>query len=82
MGFGGILIYDFFSLRLPSLFLSSFIHFLIPLQFLNDGVGEIFGAGLATEVTSESLALGEGSESSLLDAVCILVKAHMSQHHH
>lgn len=37
--------------------------------------------GLATEIASQGLALGESVEDSLLNAVGVLVEAHVTQHH-
>lgn len=39
------------------------------------------GLGLAAEITGESLALGEGVKDGLLDAVGVLVEAHVTKHH-
>ena len=39
------------------------------------------GLGLAAEITSESLAFGEGVKDGLLDAIGVVVEAHMTEHH-
>lgn len=39
------------------------------------------GLGLAAKITSEHLALSKGIEDSLLNSVCVLVEAHVAQHH-
>jgi hypothetical protein len=52
------------------------------LELLHDGLGELPGRSLATKITSECLTLSEGGESGLLNAIGVLVEAHVSQHHH
>lgn len=52
------------------------------LKLLDNRIRELLGGSLATKITSKSLALGKGGESRLLDAVGVLVQAHVSQHHH
>lgn len=52
------------------------------LELVNDGASELVGLGLAAEIASQVLALGEGIESGLLDFVGILAEAHVPQHHH
>lgn len=48
---------------------------------LHDGLSILVGLGLATEVTSEGLALSQGVESSLLDTSSVFVETHVLQHH-
>lgn len=40
------------------------------------------GLGLAAQVTGQGLALSEGGEGGLLDAVGVVAQAHVAQHHH
>ena len=54
---------------------------MVYLQAGDDGVGVLVGLGLATEVTGQVLALGEGVEDGLLDAVGVGVEAHVTKHH-
>lgn len=51
------------------------------LQPRDDGTSVLMGLGLATQVTSESLALGQSVEDGLLDAGSVVVELHVSQHH-
>jgi hypothetical protein len=51
------------------------------LQLGDNGVGVLVSLGLATEIASESLALSEGVEDGLLNAVGVGVEVHVPQHH-
>jgi hypothetical protein len=51
------------------------------LQSGDDGVGVLVGLGLAAKVTGKVLALSKGVEDGLLDAVGVVVEAHVPQHH-
>lgn len=52
------------------------------LQLSDDGGGVLVGLGLAAQVAGQGLALGEGGECGLLDAVGVVAEAHVAQHHH
>lgn len=52
------------------------------LQLGDDGGGVLVGLGLAAQVAGQGLALGEGGEGGLLDAVGVVAEAHVTQHHH
>jgi hypothetical protein len=51
------------------------------LQLGNNGRGVLAGLGLAAQVAGQSLALGQGVEDGLLDAVGVVVETHVPQHH-
>ena len=52
-----------------------------PLQPGDDGPSEFGRLGLAAQITSEGLALGESVEDGRLDAVGVVGQAHVPQHH-
>jgi len=51
------------------------------LQPGDNGGSVLVGLGLATEIASQGLALGEGIEDGLLNARGVLGETHVSQHH-
>lgn len=51
------------------------------LQTLDNSIGVLRGLGLTAKVASESLTLSQSVEDSLLDAVGVVVKTHVLQHH-
>lgn len=51
------------------------------LQLLDNRASVLVGLGLAAKIAGKVLALGEGVEDGLLDAVGVLVERHVPQHH-
>jgi hypothetical protein len=47
----------------------------------NDSVGEISGAGFASQIARDGLALADGLQHCVLDARCVRVHAEVAQHH-
>ena len=53
----------------------------ICLQTADDSSGILVSLSLSSQVTSQSLALGQGVKDGSLDSKGVLVQSHMSQHH-
>ena len=51
------------------------------LQVVNDSLGVLVRLGPAAQVTRQSLALGQRGENGIFDLVCVVIQAHMTQHH-